>query len=72
MYLFFQILWTTLGNLMPLRLCTNFIYFDSLEIYQPACDPRAQPSTASPQFNFYVICDIYICGTLTIFHICYI
>ena len=48
---------------MPLRLSTNFMYwytFDSLEIYQPACDLRAQLSTAWPQLNFCVICDIYI------------
>ena len=70
MYLFFQILWTTLGNLVPLRLSTNFMYIDSLEIYQPACDLRAQPSTAWPPFNFCVICDIYVCGTLTIVDIC--
>ena len=46
------------------------VYIYSLEIYQPACDLRAQPSTARLQFNFCVICDIYVSGTLTIFGIC--
>ena len=70
MYLFFQVLWTSLGNLMPLRLTMNFICIDSLETFQPACNLRAPPTPAWPQFNFCVICDIYFCEILIIDDIC--